>query len=107
VRPVTSSHVPQQFKSLGCFAPVVTVRVSGFASPPVTSRKEQTTGLCRTGSNCEGGGRSITSCHVPQQFKPLRCVAPVVTVRVACVPSLPLTFRNSSNRWAVSPWLLL
>jgi hypothetical protein len=79
-RPKNICHVPQQFKPLACVAPVVTVRVADVPSPPVTSSK---------------------------QFKPLGCVAPVVTVRVAGVPSPPATYCNSSNRWAVSPRVLL
>jgi hypothetical protein len=128
---MTSCHVPQQFKQLDCVAPLVTVRVSGDPSPPVTTRKRsnrwavsprlllrgcrashhllfrpatvQTAGLCRPGGNCKCGGRPIISCHVPQQFKQLGCVAPVVTVMVVGVPSHPVKSRNSSNSWAVSP----
>jgi hypothetical protein len=105
-RPMKSCHLQQPFKQLGCVATVVTVRMSGVPSPPVTSRKVQTAGLCRTSGYCEGVGRPITSCHVPQQFKPLVCVAPVDTVMVSGVPSPPLTSRNSSNSWALRPrWL--
>jgi hypothetical protein len=134
-RPITSCHVPQQFKPLGCVAPVVTVRVPGVPSPPVTSPNSSNGGLYRPGGYCEGCGRptsschvpqqlnrglgrpggycecvgpSITSCQVPQQFKPLCSVAPVVSVRVSNVPSHLATSRNISNRYAVSPrWLLL
>jgi hypothetical protein len=105
-RPITSSHVPQQFKPLGCVASEVTVstlKVSTshhLLSRPATV---QTAGLCRPGCYSAGGGGPITSCHDPQQFYPLGCVAPVVTVRVSVVPSPPVTSRNRSNRWAVSP----
>jgi hypothetical protein len=33
-----------------------------------------------------GAGDPLINNHVPQQFKPLRCVAPVVTVSVPGVP---------------------
>jgi hypothetical protein len=83
------------------------VRVSGVPSPLVTSRTVKTAGFGRPGGYGEGVGCPISSCHVPQQFKPLGCVAPVVTVRVSVIPSLNLTSRTSSNRYAVSPlWLL-
>jgi hypothetical protein len=100
-------HVAQQFKPLGSVAPVFTVRVA--ASNHLLSRPAtvQTATLCLTSCYCEGVGRPITSCHVPQQFEPLGCVPPVVTVRVTGVPLLPFTSRNSSNRWAVSHRLLL
>jgi hypothetical protein len=96
-------------------------RLLGFrASPYLLSRPAtvQTAGLCRTarvqtavqcrtGGLYEGVGRPKTSCHVPQQFKPLRCVAPVVIVRVASVPLPSVTFRNSSNLYIVSHrWIL-
>jgi hypothetical protein len=78
-RPITFCQVPQQFKPLRCLP----------------------------GGYCECVGPPITSCHASQQFKPLRCVVPVVSVKLAGVPSHPVTSRNSSNRWAVSLRLLL
>jgi hypothetical protein len=117
-RPITSCHVPQQFTPLGYVPPVVTVRVSVGTSPLETPRKRsnrwavsprlllcggrashhllsrpatfQTATLCRPGGYCEGVGRPVTCCQGPQQLKPLRCVAPVVTVSVSEVPSHPV-----------------
>jgi hypothetical protein len=106
-RPISSCHAPQQFKSLGCVASVVIVRVSGVPSPPVTSRNSSNRYAVLPGDYSEGVGRPINFSQVRQQFKPLGCVVPVVTVTVSGVPSQPDTSRNNSNRWAVSPrWLL-
>jgi hypothetical protein len=96
-RPITCCYVPKEFKQQRCVAPLDIVRQTGVTKHLSRSPTVQTAGLCRPGCYCEGGGRSITSCHIPQQFKPLGCVASVFTVSVAGVPSPSLTSRNSSN----------
>jgi hypothetical protein len=106
-RPITYCLIMQQLKPLRCGSTVVTVRMSGVTTPLSRPATEQTAGLCRPGGYCESVGRLIISSHVPQLFKPLGCVALVVTVKVSGVPSPLLTSHISSNRLAVSPrWLL-
>jgi hypothetical protein len=83
------------------------VRVSGLPLYPVTSCNISNRWAVSTPRYCKSVGRAITSCHVPQQFKPLVCVATVVTERVSGVTSRPVTSLDSTNRYAVSTrWLM-